>query len=364
MLRVVTKNISSQCIGINSHYYETAEEVRDNMNTELISIIVPVYNVDRYLTECIDSLICQTYQNLEILLIDDGSTDKSGLICDKYAQLDKRIRVVHQKNQGLSATRNLGIRISRGEYIAFVDSDDCVHCEFIGTLYSIQQKMDSKISVCYYQRFSNSSEIDRNSTVSLSNRFLNSYEALSLLNEWISKNAITMQIICNKLYRKEVFENINFPIGKLREDEFVIHRILACSERISLTDSELYFYRKRNGSIMASNDLVDNFKHLALHEALIDRIVFFSKHDVRLVNGAVHHLLRESNGFYDVYLSKKDKIHNQKRKYLVKQFKGIYFKYFKHLEFREKAVGFLFAFFPRMYHWLVQRRGRRNGIVD
>lgn len=325
------------------------------MNTELISIIVPVYNVEQYLEQCVESLIHQTYKNLEILLIDDGSTDASGTICDRYAKQDKRIRVVHQVNQGAAIARNSGIKLAKGEYLAFVDSDDYVHSQFIEILYQIQQACDCKISMCSYQRFNDGEAIDNNSAVDATHKMISTFDALSLLNEWISKDAVAMLIVCNKLYQKGIFENIVFPSKKRREDEFVIHRILAKSEKISVTEKELYFYRKRAGA-MEANDLVDNFQHLALHEALVERIDFFAQQDARLISGAVHHLLRESNGYYDIYLTKKDKIHNIKRKQLVVQYRKVYLKYFMNLRMHEKIVGAVFAFFPAIYNRLVKRR--------
>lgn len=334
------------------------------MNTELISIIVPVYNVERYLEQCVDSLIHQTYQNIEILLIDDGSTDASGVICDRYAKQDSRIRVVHQENQGAAVARNKGIELAEGNYLAFVDSDDFVHCQFLEVLYEMLQKENGKISMCSYRRVHDDDVIDNSPVSCEASQVMDIFCALSLLNEWCSKEAIAMLIICNKLYRRDVFDGVMYPLKRRREDEFVIHRVLAKADELPITESELYFYRKRAGSVMESNDIVENFQHLALHEALIDRIDFFAQKDVRLVSGAVHHLLRESNAFYDQYLTRKDRIHNIKRKQLVLQYRQVYWKYFKNLDLHEKIVGILFAFLPSMYNRLAKMKGHRNGSID
>ena len=118
----------------------------------LVSIIVPVYQVKNYVGECVESLLRQTYTNLEILLVDDGSTDGSGAICDEYARGDNRIRVIHQENQGLSSARNTGLDQAKGEYVAFVDSDDAVRLDYIETLYDLADRYQADIAVCAYER--------------------------------------------------------------------------------------------------------------------------------------------------------------------------------------------------------------------
>ena len=120
---------------------------------KLISIIVPVYNVEKYVAECIESIIKQTYQNLEILLIDDGSTDNSGKICDKYAEKDKRIKIIHKENGGVSSARNLGLDLAQGEYIAFIDSDDFVSNKYIESLYSAIEHKDAEIVLSKYSNY-------------------------------------------------------------------------------------------------------------------------------------------------------------------------------------------------------------------
>ena len=123
------------------------------MNDTLISIVVPVYNVSQYLERCIQSVIYQTYENLDIILIDDGSTDNSGLICDKYAKIDKRIRVLHQQNSGLSAARNAGIEIAKGKYITFIDSDDYVDSDYVSFLYDLIKRTGCSLEICSHTVF-------------------------------------------------------------------------------------------------------------------------------------------------------------------------------------------------------------------
>ncbi len=211
----------------------------------LISIIVPVYQVESYLDDCIKSLINQTYTNIEILLIDDGSTDKSGQICDEYAQKDKRIKVIHQKNKGLSGARNTGLRQTNGEYIAFVDSDDVVAAEYIEVLYNILKEHDAQISICSYIKSENadSSLFDTNNNSSN----IICIEATKLLKKWHGKYKKVETVVWNKLYHKSIL--VDFPEGKIHEDIYVSHLIAANAKRIVITDKKLYIYRIRKSSI-------------------------------------------------------------------------------------------------------------------
>lgn len=217
---------------------------------ELISIIVPVYQVEGYLRECIDSLINQTYENIEILLIDDGSTDKSGQICDDYAQKDNRIRVIHQEYKGVSVTRNTGLKNASGEYISFVDSDDVVSAEYIEVLYNLIKEYNADISICHYVRCENADismfekENDvENSICILSQKFL---------EQWHGKYKKIETVVWNKLYHKNVFNNICFPEGKIHEDTYISHLIVNNANKAVITNKKLYIYRIRQGSITKS----------------------------------------------------------------------------------------------------------------
>ncbi len=217
----------------------------------LISVIVPVYQVKDYLDECIQSLSRQTWRNMEILLIDDGSTDGSSAICDRYAGKDSRLRVFHQGNQGLSGARNEGLRQAKGEYIAFVDSDDLVSPIYIEELYHLIRKYDADISVCDYSV--NWETVDREHRNDLKSICLDSER---MLMEWHGKRKRVETVVWNKLYRREILlssvQPALFPEGKLHEDVYVSHQIVQHARRIAVTEEKLYMYRQRESSIKNS----------------------------------------------------------------------------------------------------------------
>ena len=188
---------------------------------DLISVIVPVYNVEQYLERCINSIINQTYKNLEIILVDDGSTDSSGSICDTLYTSDNRILVIHQDNGGLSCARNTGIDHNRGKYVTFVDSDDWIDIRMIEKLYSRIIKDNSQIAFCnlaYVDQQGNEyyDEPDKTDHILDEYQFWHDY--------YLKKNNGCYIVSCAKLIRRDVFANgIRFRVGKICEDEFIIH---------------------------------------------------------------------------------------------------------------------------------------------
>lgn len=229
--------------------------------TPLISIIVPVYQVKEYVGECIESLLTQTYTNLEILLVDDGSTDGSGAICDQYAGRDDRVRVVHQENQGPSVARNAGLDCAKGEYIAFVDSDDVVLSDFIETLFGLVRKYQADIAACAYVKCQ-TNEVERIRSAAESSNCAESEDkdqqeicmsSEQMLRQWHGRYKKWETVAWNKLYRKDVFDRgkadvIRFPVGRKLEDVLTSHLIAVNAERIALTMRELYLYRIRPDS--------------------------------------------------------------------------------------------------------------------
>lgn len=213
----------------------------------MISVIVPVYNVEKYLEKCIKSIAGQTYSNLEILLIDDGSTDNSGALCDEYAKNDSRIRVIHKENGGLSDARNTGIVHSTGDYLVFVDSDDYVHSEFIEKLYNAMKKSDSDMSICNFSRVFDHDKINDNEVCV--DEVITSRQAIQKLFE---KGSVYFIVAWNKLYKRKLFENVKFPVGRINEDEFVAHRLLGQCKKIACIQDSFYYYLQRSGSIMGN----------------------------------------------------------------------------------------------------------------
>ncbi|MBQ3163642.1 MAG: glycosyltransferase [Lachnospiraceae bacterium] len=210
---------------------------------ELVSVIVPVYQVREYLMECVQSIQEQTYTELEIILVDDGSTDGSEEICDKCVINDKRISVIHQKNQGLSVARNNGLRHAKGRLIAFVDADDVVDERYIEVLYEILAKYEADIAVCDYVRFRTG---EGYYTHRKKGELLISSQ--TMLRQWHGTRKRVETVAWNKLYRREVLRT-PFPEGKLHEDIYTSHLFIENAKRIAITKQQLYYYRLRKNSI-------------------------------------------------------------------------------------------------------------------
>ena len=213
-------------------------------NDPLVTVIVPVYKVEKYLGKCVDSILNQTYYNLEIILVDDGSPDNCGALCDNYALKDKRIIVIHQENKGLSEARNAAIDIASGEYITFIDSDDWIDLNFIEYLLKLLINEKAQIAVTSFLNVFEDGSTQKNTNESSLIR-LNKIDALScyLLNDYLTPCA------CGKLYKKELWNNIRFPEGKLFEDQFTIYKVLEKAQTVIFSPNDFYFYLKRDGSI-------------------------------------------------------------------------------------------------------------------
>ena len=239
---------------------------------KLISVIVPIYKVEKYLKKCVDSLLVQTYKNLEIILVDDGSPDNCSVICDQYALMDSRVKVIHQKNSGLSAARNTGIKIAKGEFIAFVDSDDYIAPNMYEEMFKLISRADAELAICNVQKVDEKGKI-LDSDWTVESRVYDKKEIFQKLN---GLNAVYYITAWNKLYRRELFSTILFPVGKIHEDEFIIHEIFDKCNRIVSTDSIYYFYLQRDGSIMSNRKSV---KSLDGVEALYNRFYFYNEHE-------------------------------------------------------------------------------------
>lgn len=212
-----------------------------------ISIIVPVYKVEAYLLACVESILAQTYSDFELILVDDGSPDRCGTMCDACAERDSRIRVIHRENGGLSAARNSGMEIARGEYMTFIDSDDLVAAEYLEALLRAAETGDAAISVCRYRKFSEKAVPELVQSASGSDGRLHSgREAVVALYEGRVEVPVNA---CAKLFQRTLIADLRFPEGRIHEDQAVVP--LACyrAERIAEVPAELYFYRDRSDSI-------------------------------------------------------------------------------------------------------------------
>ena len=217
------------------------------METPTISVVVPVYNVKAYLAACIDSLIRQNYPKLEIILVDDGSTDGSGVDCDAYAKKDPRIRVIHQQNLGLSGARNRGIKEATGEYLTFVDSDDTVAPDYVQYLFSLISKYQSKISICALREIKSKNK-EINYGANYVEKVMSTEEALGRM---LREEGFTV-VAYAKLYKRELWNDISFPERALHEDLGTTYKLIAKCQRIAYGPEPKYIYEKRPDSISSS----------------------------------------------------------------------------------------------------------------
>lgn len=244
---------------------------------EKISVIIPVYKVEEYLDECVLSVINQTYKNLEIILVDDGSPDKCGEICDKYSKIDDRVIVIHKSNGGLSDARNKGIEVATGKYISFIDSDDYVDLRYFEILYNKIKEYNANIVLCSYKKFSKREEVKGQCKINEENKVLKKEDALVNL---YGKYRVDYVIACGKLFDIKLFEEIRFPYGKINEDSFTTYKLYNSAEKIIYNSSKLYFYRQRSNSIM--NQKV-NERRLDGLESLEEQINFYKKNNIRQI---------------------------------------------------------------------------------
>lgn len=252
----------------------------------LISVIVPVYNVEEYLPACIDSIINQTYNKLEIILINDGSTDKSGQICESYALKDSRIKVYNKKNGGLSDSRNKGLDNSTGNYIAFIDSDDYIHPQYFEILLNNLIDQNKDISFCFI------TSVDF--VIDKEVYFLN-FDSF-----FFFEFNVQSVVMCNKLFKAEIWKELRFEVGKFHEDEFIYHKLFY-NKSFCYTTSALYHYRKREGSIMSTSN---EKRRSDAREAFDTRYQFFKDEDGRYTKKVIHDILQLNLRYYNAYRDK------------------------------------------------------------
>ena len=215
------------------------------MTQPLISVIVPVYKVEKYLNKCVESIVNQTYKNLEIILVDDGSPDKCPEICDEWADKDSRIRVIHKKNGGLSSARNAGLDTMTGTLVGFIDSDDYILPEMYEKLYNAMIENNADLSICSYSRVDeNDNPIPYKNKMKESIKVVSRDEALSSFIT--SPFAAEYGVLWSKLYKSEIFNGLRFPNVNGHEDTATIHRVIGACNKIVLLNQVLYVYRKNS----------------------------------------------------------------------------------------------------------------------
>lgn len=324
---------------------------------DLISVIIPVYQVEEYLKECVDSVLSQTYQNLEIILVEDGSPDRCGEICENYKKAEKRISVIHKENGGLSDARNAGLDKASGEYILLIDSDDWIHPEMVQILYQNLQKAAADISYCSFQEFPDGERPQLFEPKNGKNELYTGTEALGRLYSADHTENVNLTIACAKLYRRSLFEHIRYPAGKLHEDEFVTYQLIYRAEKVVKTDQPLYYYRKRESSIMGKGF---DFRSLDKLEADKERAAFYKKNKVPYFDEAVRDYFNDCIYYY-FEIQRQYGRQEQAGKQLLKKMKSDYSDYMQKTGFtwKRKLNYQLFMFSPQMYQFIFNHLVKR-----
>lgn len=284
-----------------------------------ISVIIPIYNVENYLRRCVDSVLNQTYKNIEIILVDDGSSDNSGKICNGYEKKDKRIKVVHKKNGGLSEARNHGLKIATGHYIGFVDADDFIETDMYEILLNKLLTHDADIVECRYKVIGG-----KKNNFAYDSEIVHIFNTKSALKELILSRRLKTTV-CNKLYKKEIIENIIFPLNKFNEDVSWTYKVFANSEKIISIDISKYNYFNRQDSIRAS------LKYLSKIDwfyAFKERLEFIDRNYNSILNLAQKlffiHIIKEYRKIQlNNYLDRDKKNRRFMRDYIKKNYKTL-----------------------------------------
>jgi len=303
---------------------------------DLISVIIPIYKVEKFLNKCLQSVVNQTYTNLEIILVDDGSPDKCPIICDEWAKKDNRIQVIHKENGGLSSARNAGIDIANGEYLAFIDSDDTIECDYVEELYNTLIEKNADLSICGIN-FIN----EDGSTHKIIGEIQPIYFSEEKKYDLLLQRSTMVVVAWNKLYSKKIFNSLRYPINKKHEDEFVILDILNNTKKgIAITNKKLYNYLYRENSIMTSNSPKGIYDPMEAYKIRYDKINYLP-----VKNDTGRKILQE-------YIEAYQKFYKNKEisKDVLCKFKLDYKKYKKCLNTLLLKLKFMvFRFFPKVF---------------
>ena len=320
---------------------------------DLISVIIPVYNVEEYLCRCVDSVLDQTYRNTEILLVDDGSPDNCPAICDEYARQDARVRVLHQENKGLSGARNAGIDVAKGQWLAFVDSDDYLAPDFLERLLEACERTGSDLSVCRWE-YVRGEKIPEHGTGET-----RVYTGREMLANLYLPDGAYFVVAWNKLYRRELFEEIRYPLGRIHEDEATTYRIYDKVRKAAYVDRSLYGYFVTPVSITRGF----NPRRMDWVTAVAERIDFFEEKGYREL--MVPGLQALADGSIDIYFGMRDQLPGSEKQQeeiqtLIREGLRRVKKYGKFP--LRTAIGYrLFLACPGLYRRLLNRVKSENG---
>jgi glycosyltransferase involved in cell wall biosynthesis len=316
-----------------------------------LSIIIPVYNVDKYLSKCLDSVLSQKNINYEIIIINDGSKDDSGNICEKYAKNNNQIVLINQENKGLSESRNIGVEISNGKYVGFIDSDDFIEEDMFSHLYEMCISDHTEISVCGYYIHDINGLITEKNSVNDKIIFNNNIEAIKYCINSDNINA------WNKLYKKQLFENIKYPKGKIYEDVFTTTLLLEKSKSIAISSQPKYHYINRNNSISNGMFSVSDFD---LGYMYINRYEYFryKYNDYKLDMLNIRDIF---SGF--LYILNKAYISDSINKYKIEinlLINSLRIYDFSNCNFKSETIRLLQLIFNDLRNYIIFRKGQKN----
>lgn len=315
-----------------------------------IAVIVPVYNVENYIERCIDSILNQSFDDFKLILVNDGSTDRSYEICKEYAISDRRIKLINQENMGLSMARNNALEYSSERYLTFIDSDDYIHRDFLKILLENLIDNSADISVADHQKVYQSERTEheeKENTI----RVLSNIQAVEQV---VKDNDENMIVAWGKLYKRELFEDIRYPRGKYHEDEFVTYKLYYKAETIVKTKAKLHYYTQRDESITGDKY---SLKRLEKLEGLREAVEFFrekGEEDLAL-SANYRYLFNIQIAYYRVKFelgSNKPVMNNLKQDYDT-NYRGIN-KDMKEYSLKEKIILRFFFYFPNIYCNLVK----------
>lgn len=320
----------------------------------IISIIVPVHNVEKYVERTIRSILRQTFEDFELILVDDGSTDNSGTICDKYLGKDERVKVIHKENEGVSSARNVGIDAAEGEYIGFVDADDCIAGDMYEMLYSDIIENNADIAICGICNYFEDGRRSRQSDINGFWKFNN----VQALKEVFEDRLFSVNPV-NKLYRKDLFDDLRYPVGRIAEDAFLTPILMIRAKKVVYNYRPKYIYIHREDSITTSSfkksdfDVVDAYKK---HLEIVRK--FYPK----LESQAMFRHLWSYMYVLDKMIMSNDLSHNDEYNEVVSILRKNTFKIItnKHFSIKRKVASLVLLFSPSLYAKLTINNKRHN----
>ncbi len=308
-----------------------------------ISVIVPVYKAEKYIESCVRSILAQTYGDFELILVEDGSPDRSGEICDALAATDTRIRVIHKENGGAATARNAGLDVAKGDFIAFIDGDDCVHPQYLEFLLALQQKTDADFAMCYYDFFAEEGEWF-NGEPQLEYELLNGTEMLANFAEHCRK--VSLISLCMKLFKKQVFDGLRIPEGHIDEDSMSLPHILERSKKIAKSGERLYYWRETRDSVTRAGLTAKSFAIIDSRRYQAE--FFLERGSKQAAHFQKEFLMRVLQYYYRVQ-EEKPELKKEIKPY-VKMYRKLYPRYIRAggLCAREKLAYMLFRISPKI----------------